>query len=238
MTNKIVSIGVELEGGMDYADKRKVATAYGSNDRFEMKNDGSVHVHQKEDSNMEMTYWSTKTKDVFDFIGFCYANGFETDDSCGLHVHVRFSDMESAVAMLSLPKPQQLFIRLFKDKFGDNPKYMNRLTNNYCKARYNENAVVAQITREAARYHAVNLAAYGKHGTVEFRLLPRAKTGTEAVSAIRWLLNTVTKILNQKLMKGVVMKTVPGFRMENYTVPGNMELEIHELTAEGLTCAD
>jgi hypothetical protein len=233
--NKIVSIGVELEGGIDRNDLEKIRDKFSPTRHFEDKRDGSVHVYSKEVNDAEFTFWDRKVENVFDFIKFCYDNGFVTDSSCGLHVHVKFADMEKAVAMFSLPKPQNEFVKKFKEKFSDKPKYLNRTTNHYCKARYNENHVVAQLQNERARYHAVNLASFGKHGTIEFRILPRADTGREAVASIKWLLKTATGIVNTTHMKSVVTGKVEGFTsVDAWRLPSDMTIEIHKLSAEGI----
>lgn len=235
MNNKIVSVGVELEGGIDFSDLNKIKHQYAANDNFEAKSDGSVHVSGKQMDDLEMTFWDNDIKKVFDFITFCYDNGFVTDSSCGLHVHVKFANMNEAVAMFSLPKPQNEFVKKFKEKFAERPKYLNRVTNHYCRARYNEKHVIVQLQEERARYHAVNLASVGKHGTIEFRILPRAETGREAVASIRWLLKTAEGIVNTRHMKSVVTGKVEGFTSADmWNLPSNMTIEIDKFSVGGM----
>lgn len=207
----ISSIGVELEGGLN-TGALVLFTHYCADKPVHLNTtrDGSVHVSGVDQRDLEFTMW-VKMQDLSQLISaveylydWCQ---FKTDISCGLHVHMKFDEMEKAVSIISFKKFQNRFIREYKKKYKENSKYLGRLTNRYCKhTRYEEGTVSCQLAstfKNSSRYRAINLGAYKLHGTVEFRLLPAAATVAEFLNSIGWIMRTVEKCLQRYEKKGV-----------------------------------
>lgn len=133
------------------------------------------------------------------------AAGGRTDRSCGLHVHVGMDGLTGKEVVKVV------------DLYSANQQHINKLiarsrwTNIYCQPMSNhtrnsravvdfENATTERATSSARsdlanvdRYHAANLHAYSKYGTLEFRQHQGTLNGEKLTSWIKFLLAFVEK---------------------------------------------
>ena len=136
------------------------------------------------------------------FVKLCFAKGFTQNDTCGNHVHIKVND--KIMGLFSYFK----FFKTFEKEYVkfalsrlDSDKYLERLSNSYCRSFYSELTIKRQLTeykKSSARYTMINLNSYNLHGTIEFRVLPHFDSYREAKESILWLYNTVKKILKKK----------------------------------------
>jgi hypothetical protein len=66
-------------------------------------------------------------------------------------------------------------------------KYLGRLQNRYCLAKYNTKIVISQIRsydKNSSRYRAINLNSYNLNKTIEIRILPYFSSFDEAKKSI------------------------------------------------------
>jgi len=102
----------------------------------------------------------------------------KTNKSCGIHIHTSFhSDLDY---MRLMDKEFWKFFKLQWQRFGKlkrirpNTQFWKRLAgeNTYCLARFDpQNQAEQQTNYPNCRYNQLNYC-YGKHGTLELRLLP------------------------------------------------------------------
>lgn len=133
------------------------------------------------------------------------AAGGRTDKSCGLHVHIGMDGLTGKEVVKVV------------DLYAANQEHVNKLiarsrwTNIYCQPMSNytrnsravanfDNATTERATSSARhdlqyvdRYHAVNLHAYFKYGTIEFRQHQGTLNGEKLTSWIKFLLALVEK---------------------------------------------
>lgn len=210
ITKNIASVGVELEGGITQNHANAVQRKY---NKTELENDGSVDVRLKTRartiSDAELKYWSTSTKRMEKFITYVFHDGkmFGQNETCGNHVHVKFNDMDKAVAIFSYKPAREKFLQEYREfaqrqniKFATR-KYTKRLDNDYCSARINDTDAILQIQdrgfKSRSRYRAINLNSFSIHGTIEFRILPHMSSHKEFMEALNWLIKTVDSIMNE-----------------------------------------
>jgi hypothetical protein len=88
--------------------------------------------------------------------------------SCGLHVH--HGCKESFSNPIKVAKNAAMLYHKFQSKF-DRMFPSSRRNNDYASpfSSYDLRIINSQNIRDLNRYHAVNLQAYWRHGTVEFR---------------------------------------------------------------------
>lgn len=203
---KIVSIGVELECGINEGFKADFFTKFGNVLHAQEKCDGSVDVCDYDVGDCEITMWVARTdiSKLFEGIAFlynAYGESFETNESCGMHIHFKLDDMRYAVSALSYNDFQTKFFEDYKKKFNNSTKYLKRLSNDYCRAIYNIQDVFLQLNsseKGSYRYKAVNLNSFPIHGTVEFRILPYMETLTEFRNAVQWMIEEVESLLTNE----------------------------------------
>ena len=131
------------------------------------------------------------------------AAGGRVDRTCGLHVHVGMNGLNGAEIMKVL------------DLYAANQSHINtiiarsRQTNSYCPplnlgvgSRYNSYDAVRQattvndlrsVTQNFHRYSVVNLTAYAKYGTIEFRQHQGTLNGEKVASWVKFLLALIEK---------------------------------------------
>jgi len=131
------------------------------------------------------------------------AAGGRVDRTCGLHVHVGMNGLNGADIMKVL------------DLYSANQGHINtiiarsRQTNSYCPplnlasgSRYNSYDAVRRATTVADlravttnfhRYSVVNLTAYAKYGTIEFRQHQGTLNGEKVASWVKLLLALIEK---------------------------------------------
>jgi hypothetical protein len=99
------------------------------------------------------------------------AAGAKINKSCGLHVHIGTDDL-NVEAVRNIVKSYQNNYALISSFMAP-----SRVNNSYCKpydsydiANFENCTTIEQLSeRSDSRYHTVNLEAYTRHGTVEFR---------------------------------------------------------------------
>jgi hypothetical protein len=131
------------------------------------------------------------------------AAGGRVDRSCGLHVHIGMNNLTGAEIMKVL------------DLYAANQSHINtiiarsRQSNSYCPplnlghgSRYNSYDTVRQArtvsdirsaTSNFHRYSVVNLTAYAKYGTIEFRQHQGTLNGEKVASWVKFLLALIEK---------------------------------------------
>lgn len=125
------------------------------------------------------------------------------DQSCGMHVHISFRDVNDYVRLMDpafdrfFKKRMKQFIARRTAKRGPAHLRMspairqlaNRLNgdNRYCEDDF---IPERQLYGDGGRYTQLNFVAYHEHRTVECRLLPMFESPAAAVKAIRYVLNT------------------------------------------------
>lgn len=193
-------VGIELEGGWD----RRPACVADRSVRF--RGDGSVSVGGSVHSG-EVASLPIKPAEVPAFIADAYPD--RVGDSCGLHVHLSFSDeidrddwAEPNAVALSWLADSNRFGRFLRARLGAwgrrypcrSKPFWSRLRgeNHYCQDAFNGNEAFAG---RGNRYCAVNFLAYREHSTVEIRVLPMFKERSTAIAAIVEVIATAESYL-------------------------------------------
>lgn len=122
----------------------------------------------------------------------------ETDESCGMHVHVSFDAVDMTVLNSTA------FFKYFRERWEAWGARMNLHPNSPFFRRlrgHNEYCLPADETREYSvrnmdRYAQLNFGAFGEHRTVECRLLPMFKRASLGVAAIQELLDIYETFLH------------------------------------------
>lgn len=161
--------------------------------------DGSVH--RNPDSNAEGYEFQTNPGTLREALGQLVSYyPDETNESCGMHVHVSFNVSTDATLLAT-----QQFFDYFRarwiawgqrehvwgynaaDPGGSRGVFWRRLFggNDYC--RVNRGTERNILTMD--RYHQLNFSAWNEHRTVECRLLPMFKSARLGVSAVQELLS-------------------------------------------------
>jgi len=207
----IQSVGIELEGGINNDDLKKV---YNWLERNKLKKyfsegpDGSISGLDA-DIYIELKFWQN-LKDIdnlFEFLKIVYNNGFVTNRSCGFHVHLRLKNIEHW-KIFSYRRFFREFVREYKKSFKSD-KYLQRLTNEYCKAIWREKDIKEQINntyKVSARYRAINLNAVNLYETVEIRIMPYQSTANEAIKSLKWIIKTTHKLFRKYNKKALYVK--------------------------------
>ncbi|MDE1768637.1 MAG: hypothetical protein KGH62_04685 [Candidatus Micrarchaeota archaeon] len=197
----IKSVGFELEGGIDgpglkqlqgYVRENRLSVYYNDKQR-----ERSLNVKGKDHPNMEIRFWNGTLKVCTDFIEHAYRCGFETDQSCGFHVHLAFDDMTKAVSTFSSPTVIKQFVDSYKDQFDDH-RYLSRLKNVFCSNPKNVD-IASNGAVLFEKKTIINIGAYLNHGTIEFRLLPNQQNAIEAISSLEWLVKESDRIFAENL---------------------------------------
>ena len=133
------------------------------------------------------------------------AAGGRTDKTCGLHVHLGMDGLNGSqvIKVLDLYTANQTEINSLIAKSRWNNIFcqpMDQYTRSSRVVRNFENSLDAASTRQAGsdlthydRYHAVNLAAYAKYGTVEFRQHQGTLNGEKLTSWVKFLMSLTEK---------------------------------------------
>lgn len=210
-SNNIVSVGFELEGGMSKRNLKKL-------ERYVHENGLGKYYQRSYEifsrlfvgglsrfKNLELRFWSADPKVLNDFLDYAYNEcGFKTNSRCGFHVHLAFDDMPEAVSVFSSRKLASQFRQDYGCSFPEE-RYQSRLSSHYCtevnvltgeggEARSCQNGVIM-----LGRNSAINLAAYRKHGTIEFRILPNQLTSVEAISSLSWIVSEAKRLYGKNL---------------------------------------
>jgi len=136
--------------------------------------------------------------------------GIRQNYSCGNHVHVSFNSPEYYWLVFS-PIFYERFKRAYENYFGKQEKrvkYTLRLSNDYC-AYEGMNDIFHDT-----RYKMINEQSFIKYGTAEFRILPYADDAEEYYQAVKFLVETTEKILND-LVKEQYLERI----LSDYAIP-------------------
>ena len=250
ITKNIESIGLEFEGGIDYYDLDRLKSWLrdkGWLNRFKVDTDGSVYVGNKEFSDAELKFWHSSMNKIFEFTDYLYNKcDFKTNESCGLHVHVKFKDCNKALSLMSF-KPfwndfLDVYVKFAKSWLSEKrkKKYLRRLDNGYCLAKYREKDVVEQIKgyyRCSSRYRAINLNSFKRFKTIEFRILPNQDDFEEFKVTITWFVKVIDKLFEKykNVVKTLKVKSVDilqneiNFNKETYVVEVGKIKKVYEI---------
>jgi len=226
ITQNIKSIGIELEGGINSNDLGKLKNFVKENslnDYFGYGYDYSVNVSDKDYYNIEIRFWHYDLNIFFKFIEYVFNEcKFKQNNTCGNHIHLKFLDDEKALSIFSYRKAWKMFLDEYKNfaySFTDEKtinKYLSRLNNRYCLARYSSKVVISQLRhyeKDSSRYRAINLNSYNINKTIEIRILPYFNNFDEAKKSIEWLIKTIDNIYN--IRKSVMNKTTIDLNFDN-----------------------
>jgi len=226
ITENIKSVGIELEGGINSDDLKKLKNFVKENslnDYFGYGYDYSVNVDGKDYYNIEIRFWHHDLNIFFKFIEFIFNEcKFKQNNTCGNHIHLKFVDNEKALSIFSYRKAWKMFLDEYKKfayTFNDEKmlnKYLSRLNNRYCLARYSSKVVISQLRhyeKDSSRYRAINLNSYNINKTIEIRILPYFNNFDEAKKSIEWLIKTIDNIYN--IRKSVMNKTTIDLNFDN-----------------------
>jgi Putative amidoligase enzyme len=133
------------------------------------------------------------------------AAGGKTDKTCGLHIHLGMDGLTGSqvIKVLDLYSANQANINSLIAKSRWNNIFCQPIDtytrHSRCVTTF-EAATTSRETREARRYlsnydryHAVNLCAYAKYGTVEFRQHQGTLSGEKLTSWVRFLMGLTEK---------------------------------------------
>lgn len=211
ITKNIISIGVEVECGINSKHWRKVKAAFPN---AVMDSDLSVRMSDFDYSDAEILFHTSDLEKMKNFIEMIFSDPeqMEQDSGCGNHVHIRFKNMDKAVALFSFRGARELFkvsYEAYARVQRNSQKYLSRMENGYCKTDYPENQTITQLkdnSKSGARYTAFNLNSFNTHDTVEFRILPFVESAEEYIRNLDWLLKIAEKIYGMNFP--VVNKTI------------------------------
>jgi hypothetical protein len=211
--NKFIkSLGVELEGGIDNADLKKIRNYVNErnlNDFYSESEDGSVYVEGFQNSGFEIKFWNKKISEVKKFTRFCFSNGLAQNESCGNHIHIRID--EELIPLLELPSFYYSFIKEYKKEFYYDYKYLDRLSNRYCPAYNLTNKIIKQIERDgySFRYAPINFLSLSEsQKTIEFRIFPYVEDYEEYANMLDWFIEVVNKLIKKQLNNKVFSKNL------------------------------
>jgi hypothetical protein len=203
ISRHIVSVGFELEGGMDREELLRL-------ERFVDDNGlGSYYARDVESGlcvkkfhgDLELKLHSRKMEVLAGFLDYAYNEcGFETNFNCGFHVHMRFEDMPGAVVFFSSPSVVAQFKRDYSERFDGNEKYLARLGSVHCRNDNVDTELFGRILRDGRhripynKNSVIALDAYKRRGNVEFRVLPNQTSSEEAIESLGWIIETADRI--------------------------------------------
>jgi hypothetical protein len=208
--NKIISVGMELEGSFvgnktgnsrsawlnQLAEKHHIHN-------FQIGEDGSVSVWGDNDCrdllNIELRGWIEieNIERMFDFVKDCFENDFIQNSTCGNHLHFRFLNDNAALHTLSIQEVWNDFAYQYK-KYSEfrTQKYLNRMSNYYCKT---DSRSFENNWKGGDRYSGINITSYAEdHKTLEIRILPYAITAMEWIENAKWLIDTMNDLINSQ----------------------------------------
>ena len=197
MGRHIVSVGFELEGGMNNHEAfklRRYVQDNGLDHYYSVKFEPQLQVAGKQNSNMEVQFHNEELQELLGLLKFAYENcGFATNSSCGFHIHVRFKDMAGAIRVFSSERVIQDFMIRYAREFRDE-RYTRRLGSIYCSqdpTLYEPREIGRAVYN---KYSPINVGAYIEHQTIEFRIMPNQLSADEAKRSLLWLIRTAEEL--------------------------------------------
>ena len=206
---KDLSLGVEVEGGFDVSLQDKIDELFrGGVDhpRGEWKGDASVHISEGNGNGHE--YASGIFRGEKGLAGlvellelFTRDNGYYSNDSCGIHLHVglvekgRFLSIYELIPLLSRFEWVEELQEKAKKISQRQAKRLENTDNSYTNL-YRDRADFKGNARNHAKYKFI---CYHTQGTLEFRFI-FASENNEKVETVKWVVDEVLKEL-QKTFK-------------------------------------
>jgi len=197
LTKHIVSVGVELEGGICEYDAKALGWRFGVRHNYGF--DGSVNVRCSsrccEDWiwDAELRYWSHDYDDLVNFIKAVFSTSFRQNETCGNHMHFK---LNVPATLLMLPEFYREYIveyKRFAEKQRNPEKYLMRLSSNFCKADIN---AINDNLWCISRYTAINFVSLMEpQRTVEIRIMPYADSASEYISMLNFNINTLDRLV-------------------------------------------
>ena len=194
-------IGIEVEGRFH---ERRAMIRVADNLGATYSGDGSIH--ESPDTEAEGYEFKTKPgslREAIEQLVAMYPD--ETDDSCGMHVHMSFP--QDCLTLLQTHE----FYAYFRTRWLAWGTAMNldtaspffrrlRGNNNYCLP----NEDVLRDMTSCDRYSQLNFGAYPSHKTLECRLLPMFRRSSLGVAAVQELVSIYEDFLAKPEAFGLV----------------------------------
>lgn len=140
-----------------------------------------------------------KLSNVLDYVDEHYPDFM--DSSCGIHIHVSFSEDLLSYSKLMSPKFWRYFQKSMHDwgvrnNINPNSRFWKRLNgdNRFCKKRFQPIKQYMLEYKDSARYTQLNYC-WKQHGTLECRVLPTFNQARIAKSAIAEFMNIINSYL-------------------------------------------
>lgn len=191
MPEKVVTVGVELEGAWQVA--KWVNRGFLPN----FRSDSSVHISKSTLIVGEVASPPLRPQYIAKWIERFYPD--VVDSSCGFHVHVAFRNRNVYDRLVTVSYAKKLIEHLHAwGKRGriKNPAFWARLRgeNNHCKRKFDPVGTLARDGGLGDRYTAVNYC-FDEHGTIECRVLPMFKNANVACSGVKQIIEFTNKFL-------------------------------------------
>ena len=106
--------------------------------------------------------------------------------------------MDMAFAIMSYRTFWNRFKKRYIEAFGNDSKYLHRLSNRYCRLAYSKREMINICEGWGDRYRAINLlSCFEDQRTIEVRILPYAYGAEELINSIIKLNEIVLELLNE-----------------------------------------
>ena len=195
-----ISVQVEGYNHTDHADHWKLVTdaSLHGNNTFELV---SPILHGEQGlEELEKVCWVLDLCDV------------KVNDSCGLHVHMDTAefDLQTWKNLILTYKRLEGVIDHFMPHSRPNNTYCKRLTA-ITEAAINRASTISDLRAAFSnnRYHKVNLEAYARHRTVEFRQHGGSTNFTKMSAWIHFLAKMITFAKQGMVQTGTTLQSIP-----------------------------
>lgn len=195
-----ISVQVEGYNHTDHADHWKLVTdaSLHGNNTFELV---SPILHGGQGlEELEKVCWVLDLCDV------------KVNDSCGLHVHMDTAefDLQTWKNLILTYKRLEGVIDHFMPRSRRNNTYCKRLTA-ITEAAINRASTISDLRAAFSnnRYHKVNLEAYARHRTVEFRQHGGSTNFTKMSTWIHFLAKMITFAKQGQVNAGTTLQNIP-----------------------------
>ena len=201
--SEIRGVGVELEGMMTEEDydrlRRDTGTLAGSEAPgvLDVGGDGSIRPTSAYPCAVEIRTWGRTPGELWSAITRAYGFGLRVNASCGGHVHMSFAKNSLTPISLLDPWAERSLLAAYAAFTASQAHrvsyYRGRMRSRWCEFEPSRpwNQRLNETRGYGNRYRAINPCAWDRHGTIEFRLLPAARTWQEAVRNVAWLVGWV-----------------------------------------------
>ena len=195
-----ISVQVEGYNHTDHADHWKLVTdaSLSGNNTFELV---SPILHGEQGiEELEKVCWVLDLCDV------------KVNDSCGLHVHMDAAefDLQTWKNLILTYKRLEGVIDHFMPRSRRNNYYCKGLTA-ITEATINRASTISDLRAafDHNRYHKVNLEAYARHRTVEFRQHGGSTNFTKMSAWIHFLAKMIIFAKQDKVQTGTTLQNIP-----------------------------